>query len=165
MECQRRISWDLLRQLSHESQLSWLVIGDFNEITNSYKKKGGRLRLEKQMQRFRDMLDDWERGHSKATNIRERLDHGVSTLDWFTLYPNYLVQHLSHSFSDHYPILMDTNGKLRNGNSWALKHFRFEANWCLDEAFEENVKLYRFEASGSIPTRLIGLGKLGQVKN
>ncbi|KAA3475297.1 reverse transcriptase [Gossypium australe] len=32
-------SWELLRRLNHDQTTPWVVLGDFNEITNSFEKK------------------------------------------------------------------------------------------------------------------------------
>ncbi|KAK5775716.1 hypothetical protein PVK06_043649 [Gossypium arboreum] len=32
-------SWELLRQLGHDQMIPWVVMGDFNETTNSFEKK------------------------------------------------------------------------------------------------------------------------------
>lgn len=69
----------------------------------------------------------WERGNFSDTNIRKRLDRGVATLSWINNFPSYQVEHLSHSFSDHCPILLDTMKKSRNGLGISNKMFRFEA--------------------------------------
>ncbi|KAH1032171.1 hypothetical protein J1N35_044345 [Gossypium stocksii] len=45
-------------ELGHNQMIPWLVVGDFNEIMNSFEKKGGRLRSECQMSDFHDVLDD-----------------------------------------------------------------------------------------------------------
>ncbi|KAG8474150.1 hypothetical protein CXB51_034133 [Gossypium anomalum] len=55
-ERSRQGSWDLLRFLEHDCAVPWLVFGDFNEITSSLEKKGGRLRPEGQMEDFRSVL-------------------------------------------------------------------------------------------------------------
>ena len=36
----------------------WLCVGDFNKITKSNEKLGGRLRLYNQMKNFHDVLDE-----------------------------------------------------------------------------------------------------------
>ncbi|KAA3469443.1 reverse transcriptase [Gossypium australe] len=83
--------WNLLRRLAKESDLHWLVEGDFNEILYSFEKCGGIPRDEKRMEAFRETLVDcqlfdigfsgvrftWERGNLPETNIRERLDRGL----------------------------------------------------------------------------------------
>ncbi|MBA0551255.1 hypothetical protein Golob_022149 [Gossypium lobatum] len=121
----RNDSWNLLRHLNYDQSTPWVVLGDFNEITKYFEKKGGRLRSERQMKEFCKALEDcglndlgyisrwftWERGRFVATNIREWLDRGVATLDWMSLFPRYQLEHLSHSFSDHCPILIDTLGQ------------------------------------------------------
>lgn len=53
----REDSWSLLRHLSSQFVLPWVCIGDFNEITRLEEESGGTLRLDKQMQVFRDCLD------------------------------------------------------------------------------------------------------------
>jgi len=53
---QRRLeSWNLLRNLYGRFSIPWLCIGDFNEITKSHEKSGGRLRPFMQMKNFRDV--------------------------------------------------------------------------------------------------------------
>ncbi|KAA3476340.1 reverse transcriptase [Gossypium australe] len=167
----RRESWNLLRQLSIDQEDPWVVIGDFNEITSSDEKKGGRRRSNRQMIDFRSTLKDcnledlgfkgrwftWERGRQKSTNIRERLDRGVATITWIDLFPRYQVNHLSHSFSDHCPILLDTMGmdSTRGPNS---QNFRFEARWCLDSNFEALIRNWWLEAEGTVPKRLEQMG-------
>ncbi|KAH1074512.1 hypothetical protein J1N35_026840 [Gossypium stocksii] len=116
----REGSWELLKHLSHDQIIPWVVVEDFNEITNSFEKKSGRLRSERQMDAFRSTLEfcnlndlgfigrwfTWERGRFAHTNIRERLDRGVATLEWMNLFPSFQVEYLSHSFSDHCPFFL-----------------------------------------------------------
>ncbi|KAA3459012.1 reverse transcriptase [Gossypium australe] len=134
----RRESWNLLRKLSSDQDIPWVVIGDFNEITSSFEKKGGRRRSDRQMMAFRTILEDcklndlgfkchwftWERGRQKSTNIRERLDRGVATLNWLELFSNHKVEHLNHSFSDHCPVLLDTMGGERNVQGYKAQSFQ-----------------------------------------
>lgn len=100
----------------------------------------------------------WERGNFSNINIREHLDHGVATLSWINNFPSFQVEHLSHSFSDHCPILLDTMKKSGNGLCISVKMFRFEAKWCLDSSFEGLVKRLWNDTSGSIPKKLKRLG-------
>ncbi|KAK8332045.1 hypothetical protein V6Z12_A10G114500 [Gossypium hirsutum] len=150
----RNESWNLLRQLSHDCSVPWVVLGDFSEITNSFEKKGGRLQSARQMKDFQMALEDyslndlgfvgrwftWERGRVFATNIRERLDRGVATLSWVNLFPNYQVEHLSHSFSDHCPILLDIMRTGWNNYGKTDNLFHFEAKWCLENSFDEVIR-------------------------
>ncbi|XP_074314785.1 uncharacterized protein LOC141650659 [Silene latifolia] len=53
----RHLSWELLRVLSRQSALSWVCIGDFNEILFSTEMKGG-SRPQWQMNNFQAAVDD-----------------------------------------------------------------------------------------------------------
>ncbi|XP_016747354.1 uncharacterized protein [Gossypium hirsutum] len=125
------------------------------------------------MREFREALDDcsltdlgfvdwwftWERGGFVFTNIRERLDRGVATLSWVNLFPGYRLEHLIHSFFDHYPLLLDTMGVVWNNQDSLVKPFRFEGKWCLDSSFEGMVKRWWDDNFGSV------LGKLEELGN
>jgi hypothetical protein len=51
-------TWDKLRELNNNSDLPWVVIGDFNEILFSHEKEGGNPRPQPYMQNFREALMD-----------------------------------------------------------------------------------------------------------
>lgn len=149
-----------------------MVIGDFNEILSSFEKKGGRLRSTCQMGEFRSVLEDcslydvgyngrwftWERGRFLSSNLRERLDRGVANPAWLSLFPNFSLEHLNHSFSDHCPLLLNTMGRVLHKISRSSSPFRFEAKWCLDDAFEEVVKRGWKDYHGCLPIKLMQVG-------
>ncbi|XP_040960314.1 uncharacterized protein [Gossypium hirsutum] len=145
-ERRRSDSWNLLRQLHHDQDLPWVVMGDFNEIMDSFEKKGGRLRPFGQMREFR------------GTNIRERLDRGVTSLSWLNTFPGYRLEHLSHSFSDHCPLLLDTQGGAEFYQNKYEKLFRFEAKWCLEGEFEGMIRSWWEKESGGVLSKLDKLG-------
>ncbi|MBA0824001.1 hypothetical protein Goarm_020691, partial [Gossypium armourianum] len=68
--------------------------------------------------------------------------------------PGYLVEHLSHTTSDHCHILVDTTRKLRDDKSHRAKHFRFVASWCLEQSFKDEVKKNWVDSSISILAKL-----------
>ncbi|KAA3468379.1 reverse transcriptase [Gossypium australe] len=172
VESLRSMSWDLLCHLHHNNTGPWLVVGDFNEITSSFEKRGGRLRSESQMAQFCNALEacdlvdmgfsgrwfTWERGRFQATNIRERLDRGVANSDWLDLFHSYLVKHLNHSFSDHCLILIDTFGNRFRREHFGENHFKFEASWCLDESFGEVVRQFWSEPCDNVVAKLTKAG-------
>ncbi|KAA3460557.1 reverse transcriptase [Gossypium australe] len=140
-------SWSLLRALGQEQQFSWLICGDFNEILYSFEKSGGQPREERKITAFREVLDEcqlmdmgfqgtwftWERGNLPKTNIRERLDRGVANEKWMHLFPKGSIRHLTHSISDHCPLLIHTG----NEDKFCRRsRFKFEAWWTLEESFE-----------------------------
>ncbi|KAA3453417.1 reverse transcriptase [Gossypium australe] len=170
----RSDSWKLLRQLSNINNTPWVVLGDFNEIANSFEKQGGRRRPERQMSAFRTALEDcnlfdigftgrwftWERGKFRSTNIRERLDRGVASNRWLELFLNARIEHLTHSFSDHCPILLNTLGEAKHDLLYNFDNFLFEAKWCLDSSFENLVRGWWADSTGSIPDRLEDMGHI-----
>ena len=92
----RRESWSFLNTLNQQYHLSWLCLGDFNEILSREEKLGGAPRLQQQMDAFRNVVNrcgfkDMGYSGSKYTwcNQREgedmmylRLDNAFATLDW-----------------------------------------------------------------------------------
>jgi hypothetical protein len=51
-------TWKLLRILSQQSNISWLCLGDFNEILYNHEKKGGPARAQYQIENFSMALYD-----------------------------------------------------------------------------------------------------------
>lgn len=60
---------------------------------------------------------------------------------WWDLFLGFRVSHLQHNFSDHCPVLVDTegDGRLRFGEQ--QRHFRFNADWILQSDFEKGLVL------------------------
>ncbi|MBA0860907.1 hypothetical protein Goshw_022401 [Gossypium schwendimanii] len=86
----------------------------------TFKKVGGASRDDRRMEAFRVVLEYcqlmdigyygvwyiWVRRNLSKTNIRERLDRGVTNSKWMKRFPNATIHHLTYSFSDHCPILV-----------------------------------------------------------
>ncbi|KAK5843523.1 hypothetical protein PVK06_005980 [Gossypium arboreum] len=134
----KSVTWELLRRLGRDNSLSWLVRGDFNDILFAHEKQGGLLREEARMEVFHKIfkacrLEDlgfsgawftWERGRTIERNIRERLDRGVANDGWLHQFPRYSLRHLPHSFSNHCPLLIETEDV---GMGRQTDRFRFKA--------------------------------------
>ena len=113
-------SWDIFQTLSANSSLPWLCAGDFNEIISDVEKLGGARRPLRQMNSFRDVLEEcslnaiktsganftWSRG-SNSNMIFERLDRGLAMENWFDLFPYSCERHLIALVSDHVPLLFN----------------------------------------------------------
>ncbi|MBA0750811.1 hypothetical protein Gogos_002196 [Gossypium gossypioides] len=96
----REDSRNLLKHLGRDSSLSWLVMGDFNEIMYSCEKRGGQMGDERKMLKFREVLEEydlsdlgfssqwftWER-RMLDNNVQEHLDRRVASSAWWELYP------------------------------------------------------------------------------
>ncbi|XP_061999558.1 uncharacterized protein LOC133716939 [Rosa rugosa] len=103
---ERQESWNLIRSLSDDDSLPWVVLGDFNEIVHSSEKLDGRLRPESQMRGFREALSyaelvdlgfhgcpyTWSDSETKV-----RLDRVVVTAAWLDCFSHSRVIHLPPS--------------------------------------------------------------------
>jgi hypothetical protein len=141
-------TWDKMRELSLNSNLPWVLIGDFNEIAFSHEKEGGNPRPPSFMQAFREVMTDcnledfgfsgevftWKRG-----TIRERLDRALANGAWNSMHPGAGVQHLGYIRSDHQPILLDTDYHAEQVGQWKGPR-RFEAKWLREPGFREVVE-------------------------
>ena len=138
-------SWSVLRHLSSQFNLSWVCIGDFNEITKLSEKLGGALRPEYQMQNFSDCLDvcglkdlgysglpyTWCNRRFGGQVVWVRLDRALATPDWLLKFPTARLYHLSMLSSDHKPIWLCLDD-IRNWFFRPGKPFRFKAMWLKD---------------------------------
>ncbi|GMI66103.1 hypothetical protein HRI_000279600 [Hibiscus trionum] len=171
VESQRSLSWDLLRSLDTNRTSPWLVAGDFNEVMPASEKKGGRVRSERNMEAFRSAMRDcdladlgfsgkwytWERGVLSSNNVRERLDRGIANPSWRACFPDFVVEHLSHTISDHCPVLIDTEPQSFPSGDRAF--FRFDANWTLEKECEELIKSFWSSTTDDLPDKLLSLSK------
>ena len=113
----RHESWALLKQLYQQLDLSWICIGDFNEILSLAEKVGGAIRPSKQMDNFHDALREsdlmelpfkgplftWS-GRRGTEFIRERLDRGLVNEVFREKFPYSYEEHVVNAF-DHLPLV------------------------------------------------------------
>ena len=110
-----------MRHLHARGSLPWVCLGDFNELLASNEKNGGNIRSMAPMVEFRHTLlhcglvdigfngyhFTWRNGRHGAAFVEERLDRAVATSKWCEIFPQAKVSHLSVSYSDHDPIMLD----------------------------------------------------------
>ncbi|OMO96399.1 reverse transcriptase [Corchorus capsularis] len=113
----RHESWDLLRQLSEQSTLPWMCVGDFNEILTNDEKIGGPPRSQRQMEMFRATVEFCE---FRDLPIKGPL------MTW---------SRLMSSESDHLPLHIEILDKPWVGIHYNHR-FRFERMWLTHDGVQ-----------------------------
>lgn len=139
----RRISfWERIDEVRFEHL--WLIIGDFNcVLLNEERSSKQEASMSFQDWVSRNGLIDlgyvgvvftWSHGESTATRWAARLDRALFDDPWRRLFPTALVRHLTHSHSDHCPLLWE----LEDGGSGNLgrRTFKFEEAWTNSAEFD-----------------------------
>ena len=115
-------TWRLLRHLRARASLPWVCIGDFNEILCLEERNGRIPRLLQLMQDFQSALlhcglvdlgfqgyrYTWRNGRHGVAFVEQRLDRVCASEDWRDRYPQSKVIHTLAAYSDHDPILLNT---------------------------------------------------------
>ena len=127
-------------------------MGDFNELLSMNEKLGSPVRSSRQMQDFRDAIDEcgfvdlgyqgspftWCNNRVDSGIVSERLDHGLATIPWMNIFPEARVIHLHASNPNHYPICLVPTP---DHSPPKAKHrlFRFEEVWLSNPGYRETV--------------------------
>ncbi|XP_019150532.1 PREDICTED: uncharacterized protein LOC109147325 [Ipomoea nil] len=149
----REETWDLLGTLKTRSLLSWVVIGDFNNLLYQHEKKGGNQYPNSLLRGFGDAVDDcglmqmpmrghqytWQKGKGTPNWIEERLDKALITNDWGLLNDNAWLENIRTRASDHSILFLSINAICMPRRRGPQK-FRFEMAWLLDEGCKEVVE-------------------------
>ncbi|XP_019181782.1 PREDICTED: uncharacterized protein LOC109176840 [Ipomoea nil] len=142
----RNESWELIRSLSHRSQLPWVMIGDFNDLLYQHEKRGGNPHPEALLRGFGETIDEcglaqlpmqgypytWERGEGTVDWIEERLDKVLVTQEWRDVVRDASVLNILTRQSDHSALFLGILN-LRERRNGMRRRFRFEMAWLYDE--------------------------------
>ena len=123
--------------------MSWVCIGDYNEILSSSEKQGHRPRHPRFMEEFRSALHHcglvdigyhgntftWRNGRQGEAFVQERLNRACAIIEWRKLFPQAIVRHLQASYSDHDPILLILQRDTQNGRRKKIPK-RCEERWA-----------------------------------
>ena len=115
-------TWRLLRHLRARASLPWVCLGYFNEILCSEERNGRIPKLLQPIQDFQSILlhcglvdlgfqsymYTWRNGRRGDAFVVQRLNKACTSEDWRELYPQTKVFHMSATYSDHDPILLNT---------------------------------------------------------
>lgn len=163
----RKHLWQELSNMAGNVNCPWLVIGDFNEITNQGEKFGGRpikqnrARLYVHTMDTCNLLDMGYNGQKYTwSNMRrnnpifERLDRGWVNLEWMATYPNSSLWTLPRVTSDHCPLVVKLDHPIPRLGS---RPFRFEPMWLMDRSFKDNIGTSWPKEGGEIGDMLYNL--------
>lgn len=158
----RHKMWSLLNSIKQSSNLSWLVIGDFNEALWQFEHFSRKPRSDAQMQAFRDVLDTcelhdlgisglphtYDNRRGGWNNVKVRLDRALADDEWRDLFSQYQVQHLVSPCSNHCPIVLKLHGSVPD--QVCQKCLHYEIFWERDAGISEVVSDAWNETGGSL---------------
>ena len=104
----RAKAWEVLRYLRTQDDLPWICVGDYNEALVQKEQIGGKPRCIKQMDEFRDCLEDcgladmgfsgypftWDNKRDGSENIQVGLDRATCSDSFMQMFPATEVQHI-----------------------------------------------------------------------
>ncbi|XP_074283573.1 uncharacterized protein LOC141608118 [Silene latifolia] len=142
-------------ELQHQLGLldsHFVLVGDFNQVDDNEDKLGGSKGTIFGAQFFlewkgRNLLSDiaskgpkftWCNNRKGGVRVYERLDKGLTSLTWYSHFPNTGILHLPIQCSDHAPIILDTEMLSNQGRF----HFKLE-NWCFN--YDDCLKILKNE--------------------
>lgn len=135
--------------MSSLSNTPWLIIGDFNEISQPSEKFGEGPPSEQKMKIFNTFLNScnlldlgfigtpftWTNGRLGNQIVRTCIDRAHANFQWLSLFLDSKVFHLPRPRSNHCPILLKTLTFTHKGQ----KPFCFESMWMNHPDFKNIV--------------------------
>ncbi|WMV07509.1 hypothetical protein MTR67_000894 [Solanum verrucosum] len=155
----RRPLWDNLMQVS-ETNLPWCTIGDFNVITSTQEKQGGREYNMNKSFEFISVIEPcglidigyngqpftWCNQRAEEARIWKRLDRAMVNDKWLESMPQTTITHLPSVGSDHCPLLLEMTTR----QDQVTRYFKFLNCWTENPNFYATVKeCWEKEVSGN----------------
>ncbi|KAL4650210.1 hypothetical protein ACB092_01G070400 [Castanea dentata] len=123
------------------ASLPWVCLGDYNEILHSEEKQGGTSKPLAPMLTFKETLlhcglEDlgyhrypftWRNGRPGEAFIERH-------------FPSAKVSHLQVAYSDHDPILLDTQCCAQHARARCKRLYRFKEQWAAHQGCEEVIR-------------------------
>ncbi|KAE8704128.1 hypothetical protein F3Y22_tig00110458pilonHSYRG00002 [Hibiscus syriacus] len=120
----------------------------FNDIASIDEREGSNLKCIERIINFREHWNNcnlfdagwsnnkftWLRRHHDQVVLQERLDKALTNVESLDLFPNLNVTVLPRHYSDHHPIMVETNFPL--GLDKIRRPLRFEALWLTHPDFK-----------------------------
>ena len=90
----------------------------------------------------------WRNGRGSDAYVQERLDHACATTEWRDIFPNNKLYHLQVAYSDHDPIMLNTQPYSQGAHRKKIPK-RFEEKWASHSECENVI----FEAWNGVVIR------------
>lgn len=127
----RMENWEELRVIGRSVKSTWLVVGDFNEISCEAEKGGGRAKARGNMDSFNQLMCDlalqdasyqvqrfiWCNNRDGNGRVKERLDRALVNTLWIDVFPKALILVEPAVGSDNSPFILETEWKEFKGPS------------------------------------------------
>ncbi|CAN0876959.1 hypothetical protein LINGRAHAP2_LOCUS11593 [Linum grandiflorum] len=147
----RKEAWEMLKRLGNGVHGPWCIMGDFNDILHQDEQKGRHLRPQPLIDGFRAAVAEcnlvdiqldgypytWARAKGQSHGVESRLDRAMVNAEWIERYMNGKLRNLVAPYSDHAPILLDTDPRPGVRRPW---RFRFENAWRREAAINPLVE-------------------------
>ncbi|OMO86542.1 reverse transcriptase [Corchorus capsularis] len=145
----RRSLWSHIENLARTINALWVVLGDFNDVSNAWEKMGGAVPSLARCNLFNGMITNcglmdlgfsgpaftWCNKRKGLRKVQEHLDRVLADPNWQLLFLDAAVVHLPRVYSDHSPILLKMEPGV--GSDKTKRPFRFQAMWMADNGFQK----------------------------
>lgn len=142
--------WESMGDMAMNTNIPWVMRGDFNVICNEGEKMGGRAVTEAEVRDFNHCLNDcnledqgfkgskctWWNGRTDECCIFKRLNRILTNDLFHDVFPMLEVEHLVRSGSDHAPLALHFNTTREE----VIKSFRFLNFWVKEQSFLEVIQ-------------------------